>query len=200
MWQNGPKEDASMRYGIINSTYELKSDYMDLDMLEYSLRDKDYTLVNLNTAANTLKWKDQDGPHLLQINEKVSAAREGIWKESCKAVKLIEQLANMISVGSTVMFTDVTQVTPNPDEMFHLYKCFVEHGIQLEFLHSPWLDSSNYYVSALKNPVMVNRIIDRVIISTYKSVEDKSNATIAGASDSNEEGKKNRYDDCEPRD
>ena len=179
-----------MRYGIISSTYDLKSDYMDLDMLEFGLRDKDYTLVSLNTAANTLKWKDQDGPHLLQVNEKESETSEGIWKESCKAVKLIERLANMISIGSTVMFTDVTQVTPNPDEMFHLYKCFVEHGIQIEFLHSPWLDSSNYYVSALKNPVMVNRIIDRVIMSTYRSTEDKSATPIVGTSESNEEIKK----------
>ena len=187
-----------MRYGVINASEKVNAGYMDLDMREYSLRDRKYSQILLNQKEHTLKWKDGNGSHSLKAIQKCKEKKRGIdaWQSQSVHVNLMKQLIDIIGTGSTVMFTDVKQITDDPEEMLYLYECFVEKGIHLEFLHSSWLDTSNFYTGALKDPTLTRDILSKVISNTYKTWRNEETISIsADEIEDEEKAKKNRNND-----
>ena len=145
-----------MIYIYYSAPYDLPDTFATPEYYEVKRRDPDCIRIFENSLTGELFM-----PDLKSFRLKSDSFSNSHYS-------LMIGLSENLLKNSTLVMSDVTDLSNRADEADCLYQRFIDRDILLEFLNSPWLNSENIRLLLSSNPYEARKLASLNLISTIK--------------------------------
>ncbi|MEE3488732.1 MAG: hypothetical protein VZT48_11590 [Bulleidia sp.] len=160
-------------YGYIGTDNDSSEIPVDENTLRYSLRAEDYIPVIENRTDHTMRIVSPAGTTLYPSHDKGSYGNKRNPEPEDLHYNVMTKLADMMKEESQIMFSGITDLSERSEDAVALYHVFQDKGITLEFLNTPWLNSSNFTLSFRTSSSATWDALDHVIRQTILSQREE---------------------------
>ena len=175
-----------MIYVYYSASCDIPKDYVSPAYFEAKRNDKECYKILENTSKNEIRILKGN---IVTDTLTIKAGHYSLIKELIKTLK----------PECTVVFPDVMSLSSDNEEATNLYLELLTRGIYVQFLESPWLNTSHMRLIFRENPIEARGIAINSFMSTLiwklkdHSLAEPVNVTVTQAS---MEIKKNEHSNC----
>ena len=145
-----------MIYVYYSAPYDLKESFVTPEYFEARRRDKNCAKIFENSTTGELVILN---PKPLRLKADDITNRHS---------HLMIRLSEILKKGNILVLGDITDLSEKADEADCLYQRFIDKGICMEFLNSPWLNSDNLRLLLMSDPYETKKAVSLALTSTIK--------------------------------